>query len=356
MRSYLDDFTRREWQHESPAGTVRLAVVGLGEFARDQALPGIEDSEFCNTTTLVTGSSDKGKRIADKRDIDHVLSYDAFHDGEAADDYDAVYVATPTGQHLQYVETAAELGKDVITEKPMEKSVERAERLREVCEAAEITLMVAYRPRMEPVFQRARELVHDDGVVGEVTEIHAQFAFDVLDIGGPDQWRIDRDLAGGGALMDAGVYTATIARFFADSNPASVQGETVAEHEAFDEDVEERAAYTVQFENGVTASCSTSFNSARNDWVEIIGTEGTLRIEPAFWFNVDRDLSIERDDWEATVTGPSVDEVREEFDHFGYAVLTDTDPEPNAAVGIGDLKLLEGVYESANTGERVQFN
>lgn len=355
MRSYLDDFARRDWQDESPDGIVRLAVVGLGGFAQEQALPGIEKSDFCETTVLVTGSPEKGERVAEEVDAERILSYEDFQEGEDEEAYDAVYIATPTGRHLDYVETAAELEKDVVTEKPIEKSVERAQRLREVCEAAGVALMVAYRPRLEPDFRRARELVRD-GVVGDVTEVHVQFSFPVLEMGGPDQWRIDRELAGGGALMDAGVYTATAARFFADGEVVSVQGETVSEHEAFDEGVEERGNYTVRFDNDVTASCSASFNSAYNDWVEVTGTEGTLRIEPAFWFNVDRELTVEREDWEATVTGPSVDEVREEFDHFGYAVLTGTDPEPNAGVGIRDLELLEGVYESAETGERVRLD
>lgn len=354
MQAYLDDFARRDWQDESPAGTVQLAVVGLGGFARNQALPGIEKSDFCEVAALITGSPEKGEEVAKEVGAERVLSYDEFHEGEGTDVYDAVYIATPTGRHLQYVKTATELGKDVIVEKPIEKSVERAEQLREACEAAGVTLMVAYRPRMEPDFQRARELVRD-GVVGDVTEVHTQFSFPVLDMGGSDQWRIDRDLAGGGALMDAGVYTATTARFFAGADAVSVQGETVSQHEAFKEGVEERGVYTVQFDNGVTASCSASFTSAYNDWVEVTGTEGTLRIEPAFWFNVDRELTIERTNWEATVTGPSVDEVCEEFDHFGYAVLTNTNPKPDAEVGIADIELLEAVYESANTGKQVNL-
>lgn len=355
MRSYLDEFDRRDWQEESPDGTVRLAVIGLGWFAREQALPGIEKSEFTETTVLVTGSPETGQELAEDGDVEHVLSYEAFHDGEAEDAYDAVYVATPTGRHLEYVETAADLGKAVLCEKPMEKTVERAERLQEVCEEAGVPLMVGYRPRLEPDFRRARELIRE-GVIGEVTEVHTQFSFEVLEMGGPDQWRIDRELAGGGSLMDAGVYTATAAHFFADSEAVSVQGETVSEHEAFDEGVDERGVYTVQFENGVTASCSASFTGSYNDWVEVTGTEGTLRIEPAFWFNVDRELTVDRGDWDVTIGAPSVDEVTEEFDHFGYSVLTGTDPEPDGDVGIADIELLEGVYESAETGERVRLD
>jgi xylose dehydrogenase (NAD/NADP) len=355
MQAYLEEFTRRDWQAESIAGTVELAVVGLGGFAREQALPGIENSEFCTVNTLVTGSPEKGERVAEEVGAECVLSYDEFREGEGTDSYDGVYVATPTGRHLPHVETAAELGKDVIVEKPIEKSLDRAERVRETCEAAGVTLMVAYRPRMEPTFRRARELI-DEGVIGEVTDVHTQFSFDVLEMGGPDQWRIDRELAGGGALMDAGVYTATIARYFVDSEPVSVQGETVSEHEAFEEGVDERGSYQVRFANDVLASCTASFTGTYSDWVEITGTEGTLRIEPAFWFDVDRELSIERPDWEATVTTPSINEITEEFDHFGYAVLTGTDPEPDGAVGIADLEVLEGVYESAASGERVELD
>ncbi|MFC6906676.1 Gfo/Idh/MocA family oxidoreductase [Halalkalicoccus tibetensis] len=155
MRSYLDEFDRRDWQEESPDGTVRLAVIGLGWFAREQALPGIEKSEFSETTVLVTGSPEASQQLAAENGVEHVLSYEAFHDGEAEDAYDAVYVATPTGRHLEYVETAADLGKAVLCEKPMEKTVERAERLQETCEEAGVPLMVGYRPRLEPDFRRA---------------------------------------------------------------------------------------------------------------------------------------------------------------------------------------------------------
>ncbi len=353
LQQYLDDFERREWETEDPDGTVRLAVVGLGEFARTQALPGIADADYCEATTLVTGSPEKGEETAAEFDADHVLSYEEYESGEAADAYDAVYVATPTGRHLGHVETAAELEKAVITEKPMEKSVERAERLREVCEEAGVTLMVAYRPRTEPAFLRARELVRE-GAIGEVTHVEATFAFRVLGIGGPDQWRIDPDLAGGGALMDAGVYPTTASRFFVDADPESVTATTVSEGDAF-EGVEERATYDVRFADGTTASLTTSFADYYDDRVVVRGTEGKLTIDPAFWFNVARDVTLERDDGEVTVTGPNTDEVREEFDHFGYCVLTGTEPMADAEVGIRDLELTAAVYEAAESDERVSL-
>jgi xylose dehydrogenase (NAD/NADP) len=353
FQQYLDDFERREWETETVDGTVRLAVVGLGEFARTQALPGIADADYCETTTLVTGSPETGAETAERFDADHVLSYEEYADGESSDAYDAVYVATPTGRHLGHAETAADLGKAVITEKPMETSVERAERLRDACEEADVTLMVAYRPRTEPALLRARELVRE-GVLGDVTHVEATFAFRVLGIGGPDQWRIDPDLAGGGALMDAGVYTTTASRFFVESDPESVTATTVSEGDAF-EGVDERTTYDVRFADGTTASLTTSFADYYDDRIVVRGTEGTLTIEPAFWFNVAREMTIERDDGEVAVTGPNTDEVREEFDHFGYCVQTGADPLPGAEVGIRDLELTEAVYEAAASDERVSL-
>lgn len=144
-----------------------------------------------------------------------------------------MYIATPTGRHLPLAEAAAAQGKHVITEKSLERSVERAEDLRRVCAEADVTLMVAYRPRTELAFLRAREMVRDS-VIGDPTHVERTFSFQVLDIGGSNQWRIDPKLAGGGALMDAGVYLASLSRFFLDAEPISVTGTTVSKDDAFD--------------------------------------------------------------------------------------------------------------------------
>jgi predicted dehydrogenase len=351
IQESLSEFRRREWETESVEGMVRLAVVGLGEFARTQSLPGIEASEYTEVTALVTGSAEKGESIASDHNVAHVLSYDEFTAVGAADMYDAVYIATPTGRHLEYIEAAAEQNKAVITEKPIEKSLDRAQRVREVCENAGVTLMVAYRPRTEPTFLRARELVQN-GAVGTPTHFEGSFSFRVLEMGESDQWRIDPDLAGGGALMDAGVYLATLCRFFFDSEVTSVTGTTVSNDDAF-EGVDERGIFDAKFANGTTASCAASFTDYYDDRIQVRGTEGTLTIEPAFWFNESRQITVERDTGTVSVTGPNIDEVTEEFTYFGYCVLTGTTPISDADVAVRDIELLEAVYESANIGRRV---
>jgi len=64
-------------------------------------------------------------------------------------------------------------------------------------------------------------------------------------------------------------------------------------------------------------------------------------------------MTVESGDVRMEYTGPRVDEVREEFDYFGYCVLTGTDPEPDGEDGLADLRAIEAAYESAETGRQV---
>jgi len=155
LEDYFQPFSRRDWERESVDGTVRMAVVGLGGFARNRGLPAIAAGEYCETTTLVSGSPEKAATLAEAFDVQHVVDYEAYKNGAAADAYDAVYVATPNALHGEYVRAAADLGKHVICEKPLETTTERAE-LVNVCAEAGVMLMTAYRIRFGPTARRTR--------------------------------------------------------------------------------------------------------------------------------------------------------------------------------------------------------
>lgn len=211
LTDYFDEFMRRDWQTITE-GAVRIAVIGLGEFAYNRALPAIRDSELCETTLLVSGSPQKAEWVADEFDVAHVIDYGAFHDGDGTDDYDAVYVATPPAFHREYTETAARLGKHVLCEKPLARNVSEAERMIEACVEGGVTLMTAYRLRTEPAVRRMRELIRD-GVIGTPVRVKGGFSSRLLDTIDPDSWRLDPDIAGGGALLDLGVYPLTSRAF-----------------------------------------------------------------------------------------------------------------------------------------------
>jgi xylose dehydrogenase (NAD/NADP) len=352
LDAYFDDPTRRDWQTSEP-DPVRLALVGLGNFARNEVLPAMAGTDFCTVTALVSGSPEKAAATADEYGVDVTMDYGAFADGEAADAYDAVYVAGPNAHHLDHVRAAAENGKGVLCEKPLESTADRAREAVRVCEEAGVTLMVAYRPQLDPVLRRLRELVRDGGL-GDPVQFHGWFTGHILAGGDEDQWRLDPEVAGGGALLDVGVYPLNAVRFLLDADPVAVQATTNTTDEAF-EGVDQHVAFQLEFPDAVTASCSASYDAQADDRFHLIGTEGRVEMCPAFDSTVDPTLSFEFGDERVEYTAPYVDEIAEEFDYFAHCVRTGERPEPDGRDGAVDLDVAAAVYESADTGRRVEF-
>ncbi|WP_433625575.1 D-xylose 1-dehydrogenase Gfo6 [Halomicrococcus sp. NG-SE-24] len=353
MDGYFTDVAERDWQ-TTDEGTVRLALVGLGRFTRSEVLPAVRNADLCEVTALVSGSPETASAVAREYGVDVTLDYDAFEDGERSDAFDAVYVGGPNGLHLDYTRTAARLGKHVVCEKPMEVSADRAREMVELCDDAGVTLVVAYRPQVEPTMRRVRELVRD-GAVGDPVQIHAWFTGHILDQNADaDQWRLDPDLAGGGALMDVGVYPLNASRFLLDADPVAVQATTHAPDAAF-EGVDEHVAFLLTFPGGATASCTASYDAQQDDRLRLVGTEGQVQVNPAFDAGVTPTVTLERGEETVEYTGPFVNETTEEFDYFAHCVLTGTEPEPDGRDGLADVEVVEAVYESAETGRRVDL-
>jgi xylose dehydrogenase (NAD/NADP) len=350
--AHLADFTRRDWQTIDD-GTVRIAIVGLGGFATDRALPAIQETDFCTATVLVSGSPEKAEEIAAEFDVGEVIDYDDFDDGTATESYDAVYVATPPAYHRPYTETAARLGKHVLCEKPLAADTDDATRMIEVCTEHDVTLMTAYRLRTEPSVRRLREMVRD-GLLGDVVQINGGFALHVLDHVGADSWRLDPAVAGGGALIDLGIYPINLSRFLLGSDPTAVWGDTTSGSDPFVA-VEEHATVQLSFPSGVTATCSASFDAYPDSRLHVLGTEGQVLIREPFGGTVTQELVVERGETCTEYTGPLVDEVTEEFDYFANCVLTEAECEMAGEDGLVDLEIIEAAYEAAATSKRVSL-
>jgi xylose dehydrogenase (NAD/NADP) len=356
LRDIVEAGCHRDWETTTAASSesVRFAVIGLGWFTKRRALPALAASDRCEPTVLVSSSTEKAERLGAEFDaVEHGITYDAFHDGEAADAYDAVYVVTPNALHLEYVETAAQYGKHVLCEKPMERDSERAARLRDVAADGDIQLMIAYRMHTEPAVRRARELIAS-GVVGEPMSVRGTMSQRLLDRVNPDpdQWRLDEALAGGGALFDIGIYPLNTARFLLDADPVAVTGRTTSSHDAFDE-VDETVSFTVAFDDDVTAHCFASHNARQSSEITVTGTAGEVSVRPAFFQDQTRQLHVSRGDGRATVALDRVDQMREEFDYFADRLRGEGAVVPDGDHGLVDMHAMEAVYEAAETDQWV---
>jgi len=350
----LDGYDRRDWQTAEPgAGPVRLALVGLGWWTTDVAMPAIEDSTFCETTVLVSGSREKAKRVAGKHDVD-AITYEEFHDGAAADAYDAVYVATPNALHLEHVESGAAHGKAVLCEKPLEASVERGRRLVEAAEDAGVPLMTGYRMQTEPAVRRARELIAD-GFLGDPVHAQGTNTQPVLEmIPDPDQWRLDSDLTGyGTSVMDLGIYPINTARYLLDRDPVAASARMQSPNEAFADVPDERAAFTLTFEDDLPLLATASQNAQDDSRLTITGTEGRVELRPAFHGTAT--LRAARGDVSAEITTgyDARRETEELFDYFADRVLTGDPVGPDGRHGLADLRTIRAIHEAAEHGGTV---
>jgi xylose dehydrogenase (NAD/NADP) len=341
----FERFRSRDWQDAVPDGRVRFALVGLGGFTREWILPSIADSPVCETTCLVSGDADKADRIADERGIDRAVTYDAFLEGAADDAYDAVYVATPNALHLPYAEHAAAAGKHVLCEKPMEATADRARRMVEACEAAGVTLMVAYRLQFNPVVRWVRHLIRE-GHLGTPVHVRGAMSQDIFETIGPDpdQWRLDPDLSGGAALADLGLYPLNTTRFLLDADPEGVTARVENRHEAF-AGVDESIAFTVAYDDGTLGAYAASQHATMGSHLHVTGTGGRVRLEPVFFGEVEATVTTE--EGSVTLAPGEENEMREEFDYFATRVLAGDPVAPDGEHGLVDMEAVGRLYDDA---------
>ena len=358
--TYLRQIRERDWA-ELETGTLRLAMIGLGWWTREQAIPAVAESQFCETTVAVSSTREKAETVAAEiPTIEAAITYDEFVDGAAMEAYDAVYVCTPNASHLPYAEAAADHGKAVLCEKPMEATVERATDLVTACQDAGVPLMVAYRMQTDPQVRRMRELVAD-GAIGDPVAVHGHMTQQMLDVvsGDPDQWRLDPELSGYGAtVMDLGIYPLNTARFVLDADPVSVTAQMHSTDEAFRDVPDQHATFTMQFDDGTYAACTASQHAHNTGSLRIIGTEGELVLEPAFLGQTPQTLTVATGDGREAVVDDGrrdvyADEMTTEFDYFADRVLRDAPITPDGEHALVDMHALEAIYRAAEDGVEV---
>ena len=142
-------------------------------------------------------------------------------------DVDLVDICTPGNTHAEIAEAALAAGKHVLVEKPMANSVAEAESMAAAARSARakgVHSMVGFTYRRVPAVQLARQLV-EAGRIGQVRQVRAQYLQDWLaDETAPLSWRLDKELAGSGALGDIGAHAVDLTMFITGQRFAGVSG------------------------------------------------------------------------------------------------------------------------------------
>lgn len=326
-----------------------IALVGLGGYSTNQLAPALQETENCYLAGIVTGTPSKADEWKSKYNIPekNIYNYQNFDQIKDNQDIDIVYVVLPNGMHAEYTIRAAQAGKHVICEKPMATSVEDAQRMIDSCNQNNVSLSIGYRLHYEPHNQRVMELGQQQ-VFGPVRKIETANSFVISN---PDVWRLDKELAGGGPLMDMGIYCVQGGVYTMGEPPVAVTAQfgEVTKPEFFDE-VEETIKWQMHFRNGAVANCRSSYNEnagrlrgeAENGWWEL---------QPAYGYS-----GIDGETSEGDMDYPEVNQQARQMDGQAQSIMENRKSRVPGEMGLRDVRILLAIYEAAETGKRVQLD
>jgi len=325
---------------------IGYCIVGLGRISMQHFMPAVKMSSKSRVTALVSGHRDKAERMAAEYGIPigSIYNYENYDEIAKNPAIDAVYVALPNSMHAEYTIRAAKAGKHVLCEKPMATSVEDSQAMVEACEIAGKKLMIAYRCQYEPANLRAVQLIRE-GKLGSIQSIESAFGFPIA----PNEWRLDKKLAGGGPLMDVGIYCLNASRYLTGEEPAEVTGvSSVVDKDGRFAQVEETLSWTMKFPGGALASCACTYGSPMTGYFRVRGARGTITMEPAFnydklhlsaLFEGEQPLDLAPDD-------PDPMHFLREADHMADCILQNKQAKTPGQEGFRDMELMARIYRS----------
>jgi predicted dehydrogenase len=349
------NFTRREFGRLAGAAAltgmlphaqaedrkIGWCIVALGRISMDHFMPAVQQGHTGRIVALVSGHRPKAEKQAAMYGVKDsaIYSYEDYDRIRENKEIDAVYIALPNSMHAEYTIRAAKAGKHVLCEKPMATSVADSQAMIDACRAAGKKLMIAYRCQYEPVNLKAIALIRS-GAIGSVQAIESANGFNIR----AGEWRLNRKLAGGGPLMDVGIYSLNACRYLTGEEPGDIYANSsVIDHDGRFTEVEENVGWTMKFPSGILASCNTSYGSDMNGFYRVHGSKGMIELSPAFGYEGIRMTSpIDMPDPQS-----GVEQFTVEGDYFANCIWNNKEPKSDGEEGLRDMKLMSRIYQSA---------
>jgi glucose-fructose oxidoreductase len=330
----------------APERKLGVALLGLGRYSSGQLGPALRETRSCRLAGVVTGSPEKGAQWAKDYALPggSVYSYETFDRIAENKDIDIVYLVTPPSLHPEFALRAAKAGKHVISEKPMATSVADCDTMIEACRKAKVMLSIGYRLHFDPYHREMVRLARDRDF-GPFAKMTGDRGFVMK----AKAWRVDKKLAGGGPMMDLGIYIVQGACMAAGADPVAVTAteEPKTNLEMFDQ-VEERIRWTMEFPGGATCDGVTSFNH-QSDRFKAEGKKGFFEFtEKAFTYRGLKAVTSR-----GPLEFPPLNQQAAQMDDFAECILSGRKTSVPGEMGRRDVKILMAVYEAALTGKRV---
>ena len=337
---------------------MRVGILGAGNISDTHARAA---SAVAGTTIVaVHGANlERARRLADAYNATAYADLDGF----LAHPMDVVAIGSPSGLHAEQGIAACRRGLHVLVEKPIDVTVDSADRLVEAAAAAGVTLGVFFQDHVQPDLVRLHDALRA-GRLGRPLLASARVKwYRPPEYYGQSRWRGTWALDGGGALMNQGIHTADLLLWLLGPVRRVSAATTTALHAI---EVEDTAVALLEFDSGALApleATTAAFPGYRRR-LELTGTEGTVIVEhdrlvaADLRHPVDDLLDPAGADQNASASSPVVSDARGHqrlFEDFFDAVATGREPRCSGRYARHSVALVRAIYEAGRTGAWVSL-
>jgi len=321
-----------------------IALVGLGSYSGGQLAPGLVNAQHCYLAGIVTGTPAKENIWMERYNIPqaNVYNYENFDTIANNDAIDIVYVVLPNSMHADFCIRAAKAGKHVICEKPMAVSVAECDAIIAACASAGVKLSVGYRMQSDAYTNEVKRLVREK-TFGDVNYVSSDASY--ISRGNPDQWRLNRALSGGGALMNMGVYSIQSNIYGTGTNPISVSAQEFSTRPEYFKDTDETITAQMEFPNGTVGHMYTSHN-ANGNRLYVGCTKGWIELNPCHSYGP---LAGRTSDGKE-ISFPHQSQQMLQMDDFAEHIKSGSTNFAPGEMGKRDMIIVEAIYKSIREG------
>lgn len=345
--SLFNEEKKLKMKNGKEPGKLGIAVVGLGTYGT-LVSTALEQTNHCYLAGIVSGTPSKIDKWKSKYNLPdkNIYTYQNFDSIKYNPDIDIVYITLPNSMHAEYVIRAAQAGKHVFCEKPMAITVADCDRMIAACKKANRVLYVGYRLRYEP-YNTYMAWLGQNKIYGDVKKMNAGFSFV---IGDPTQWRLKKDMAGGGPLMDLGIYCVQGFEYVTGMDPISVTAKEgpKTNMEKFKE-VEQSVSWQFEFPNGIIADGTCSYADNAN-MLRAEAEKGVFELTSAFNYSGQRGNTPD-----GPINLPKYNQQGRQMDAMAYALKTKGKIYTDGEMGKKDVKYLQAIYEAMRTGKKIML-
>ena len=327
---------------------IRYAVVGLGHIAQVAVLPAFANTPNSELVTIVSGDEEKRKKLSRKYHLQNVYSYDDYE--RALCNVDAVYISVPNHLHKEYAVRAADVGVQVLCEKPMAPTEAECQEMIDAAARNAVKLMIAYRLHFEAGNLEAIKLARQQKL-GELRFFTSEFAQQVA----KGNVRVSESSErGGGPLYDMGVYCINAARYLFGAHPVEAAAFATAnsQDERF-KNTEEMTSAILRFPENRIATFTCSFGATDISRYTVVGSRGLLIADPAYEYAEAIEHQLKIGGKTKTRKFLKRDQFAAEIAYFSKCIIEDKQPEPSGLEGLADIRVIEALRESVRTGKAV---